>query len=230
MSEPTPDVMYVATADAIASATQVVDARSLGTADVVRQQMIGVLRQFVSRCRDAGVSDQDTAEARYALVAFIDDRLLRSNWAGRSEWQSQPLQLQFFREFTAGENFFARMAAMIQRGGPLLPLEAYYLCLALGFSGAVPAGQTTRGFLEAARKVLLRGRNPDRVAPNAVPTDRSALRPRRFPFAALVVVACAFLCVAGLAAVSASLGRAIDSARAEVVPSVPTATAPSSSR
>jgi type VI secretion system protein ImpK len=189
-----------------------------------------VLRQFVSRCREAGVSDHDTAEARYALVAFIDDRLLRSNWAGRAEWQSQPLQLQFFREFTAGENFFARMAAMIQRGGPLLPLEAYYLCLAVGFGGAVPAGQTTRGFLEAARTVLLRGRNPDRVAPNAVPTDRSARQSRPFPFAVLVGIVCAFLCVAGLVSVSLSLTRVIDRAHAELAPWIPATTTPSSAR
>jgi len=47
-----------------------------GSASVVRQQMITVLRQFVTRCRDAGIADAETAEARYALVAFIDDRVL----------------------------------------------------------------------------------------------------------------------------------------------------------
>ncbi len=230
MSEPATDAMYLATADAISGVMQMIDARLLGAADVVRQHMIGVLRQFVARCRDAGISDPDTAEARYALVAFIDDRLLRSNWAGRAEWQSQPLQLQFFREFTAGENFFVRMAAMIQRGGPLLPLEAYYLCLAVGFGGAVPAGQTPRGYLEAARKVLLRGRNPDRVAPNAVPADRSARPSRPFPFAILVGLVSAILCVAGLVAVSLSLTRVIDRAHAELAPWIPTPTASSRAR
>jgi type VI secretion system protein ImpK len=210
--------MYLATAEALTAVLQLADARSLGSASVVRQQMITVLRQFVTRCRDAGIADAETAEARYALVAFIDDRVLRSNWPGRAEWQSQPLQLQFFREFTAGENFFARMAAMAQRGGPYGPLEAYYLCLALGFGGAMPRGHTAREFLESARTVLLRGQNPDWIAPNAIPPDRTGPRSRLIPVAALVALVCTLLCVTALVVISLFLGRVVDGAHAEISP------------
>ncbi|MGA2448613.1 MAG: DotU family type IV/VI secretion system protein [Polyangiaceae bacterium] len=230
MIEPAADIAYLATADALAGVLRIAEPRSLASADVVREQMVGVLREFVSRCREGGVSDQETAEARYALIAFIDDRLLRATWHGRAEWQSQPLQLQYFREFTAGENFFIRMGALIQRGGPLPPLQAYYMCLALGFQGAAPGGRAARGLLDAARTTLLRGRITDRVAPNAVPADGIGPRSRPFPVAVLVGVLCVLLCVGGLGMVSVSLTRAIDGVRAALASTAVSAAAPSGAR
>ena len=175
--------MYLASVAALSPAARLADDPALPAADALREQMLALLRDFVSRCRAAGIPDQDTAEARYAIVAFIDDRVLKSSWPGRAEWQSSPLQLRFYREFTAGENFFARMRALIERGGPVLPLEAYYLCLALGFAGALTkaGGAHVRPLLDGARAVLLRRRSPDRIAPNAVPAR--APPPPRAPMA-----------------------------------------------
>src|SRR5437016_3480147 len=116
MPEPSADAMYLATAEVLSAAAQLGQGRAFSTADVVRQQMIDLLRDLVVRCRNAGIPDGETAEARYAVVAFVDDRILKSNWPGRADWQAHPLQLQFFREYTAGENFFARMRALVQRG------------------------------------------------------------------------------------------------------------------
>ena len=132
MSEPSADAMYRASVEALAAAAQIGDGPIPPSADALRQSMMALLADFVARCRNARIPDDEIAEARYAIVAFIDDRVLRSNWAGRTEWMSNPLQLQFFREYTAGENF-ARMRALGQRGAPFWALEVYYTCIALGF-------------------------------------------------------------------------------------------------
>jgi type VI secretion system protein ImpK len=213
MSEPSPDAMYWATADVLAAAAQIGDARIATPSDTLRQQMLALLGQLVTRCRQAGIADAEIAEARYAIVAFIDERVMKSNWPGRAEWQSNPLQLQLYREFTAGENFFGRMRALIHRGSPVLGLEAYYLCVALGFTGALPgatgAPAASRSYLDAARAPLLRGSNADRIAPNAIPAERHRPRPRPFPVAAAAVVACTFLCVLALVGVHFALDRVI---------------------
>jgi type VI secretion system protein ImpK len=180
--------------------------------------MIALLKAFVARCREASIPDAEIAEARYALVAFIDDRILReAAWPGRAEWTSNPLQLQFFREFAAGENFFARMGRLVQRGAPFFALEVYYLCLAFGFVGAqVAGGQPPRAFAESARAELLRAAGATRIAPNAVPPERiRSVRPP-FPIARAAVVACALVTVGGLLGLRLSLGSVIDHASADV--------------
>jgi type VI secretion system protein ImpK len=231
MGEPTQEAMYLASVDALTAAAQIGDGRGLAGAEVVRQQMIGLLRQLVANCREAGIEDAETAEARYAVVAFIDDRILKSGWHGRGEWQSNPLQLQLFREFTAGENFFARMRVLIARGAPVFALEVYYFCLALGFAGASKAGSqhSVRHYVDAARAALLRGRSGHRIAPNAIPPERHGAHPRLFPVALVAALACATLCLAGLVGLDFGLAGLIARARAGL-PESPRVAAPADIR
>lgn len=75
-------------------------------------------------------------EAKYALAAFVDESVLASEWDGRLDWMSQPLQLEFFGEHLAGEGFFRHLATLRQGGDANIDLlELYYLCLQLGFEG-----------------------------------------------------------------------------------------------
>jgi type VI secretion system protein ImpK len=214
--EPSGDAMYRACADVLAAAAQIGNGWGAPPATALRNDMVAHLRQFVSRCRDAGIPDAETAEARYAIVAFIDDRVLKeSAWAGRAEWMNNPLQLQFYREYAAGENFFGRMRALAQRGPPYLALEAYYLCLALGFVGAVGsagAASAPRAYAESARAQLLHDGGAARIAPNAIPVERHRPRRKPFPVAVTAALACAVVCVVGLVGLELSLGSVIERA------------------
>src|SRR5580658_4425486 len=127
--------MYMAIAEVLIVASQLGTGSDDPTPDRLRDELTRLLRQMVAKCRASRIPDGDTAEARYALVAFIDDRILKSNWVGRAEWMKNPLQLQLYREYAAGENFFARMAALLKSARPSAALEVYYLCIALGFMG-----------------------------------------------------------------------------------------------
>ena len=212
------DAIYLAAVDVLAAAAEIGKVAPLPSfVDTVRQDMVSLLRQFVSRCRESGIADTETAEARYALVAFIDDRVLASNWVGRSEWMSNPLQYQLFREYVAGENFFARMRALTRRDGPSWALEIYYLCLALGFTGAAGgergALQPAHEFASATLPRLTGGVNPARIAPHAVPVETLDPMRRAFPIALATVAGCIAVCVLGLVGLHLSLGGAIASAR-----------------
>jgi type VI secretion system protein ImpK len=232
MGEPSADAMYQACADVLAAAAQIGNGWGAPPATVLRNDMVALLRQFVARCREVGIPDAETAEARYALVAFIDDRVLKeSAWVGRAEWMNNPLQLQFFREYAAGENFFGRMRALAQRGPPFWALESYYLCISLGFVGAAPgaAGAATvpRSYADSVRGLLVREGSAGRIAPNAIPVERHRARRRPFPVALSAAVACAIVCLLGLVGLQLSLGSVIERA-ARDLGAAPTNRAPAS--
>lgn len=184
------EAIYAAGASVLES---VLDIDNNAQADAgLRESVVRRLRDFVTQCRRAGIPDDETAEARYALVAFVDDRVLRSNWAGKTAWSGNPLQVQFFREYAAGENFSMRMAGLAARDEPSLALEIYCLCLALGFEGASSKGKRegrrARELEEACEALRFGARS--RIAPNAIPAERPAPQASTFPFARIATVAC----------------------------------------
>jgi type VI secretion system protein ImpK len=169
----------------------------------LRQRILTALDTMVGRGRAAGLPDAELAEARYALVAFIDEQILKSNWPGRAEWMGQPLQLLLYGEFTAGENFFNRIRILLQQGGSSTALEVYYLCLALGFRGAFGISgdhRTLASFHDAARQRVAQAWPAGaKMAPHAEPVDRLAAR--RTSHAPLIAVVVGSLLVAVLVVV-----------------------------
>jgi type VI secretion system protein ImpK len=102
----------------------------------VRDWFGAQLDRMVAEGRAIGLEQADLDEARYALVAYIDEKVLRSSWPGREEWMRQPLQLICYRENIAGENFFRRLRALLRAPRRLPAIQMYALCLAHGFRGA----------------------------------------------------------------------------------------------
>jgi type VI secretion system protein ImpK len=135
--------MYWACSDPLTLASQLANARDLPGADVLQQRVSSLFDQMGRKCREAGLSDEDTNEAKYAITAFTDEQIFRSAWPGRQQWMAQPLQLIYFNENTAGEGFFQHMAALQNQPSRAHVLEIYYLCLCLGFQGqyAVRGGE-----------------------------------------------------------------------------------------
>src|SRR6188768_1884224 len=145
--------IYLVCADSLRLAVRLPTASDLPSAGELRQRVVAALEGVMTRGRAAGLPEADLAEARYALVAFIDEQVLKSSWPGRAEWMSQPQQLLDYREYTAGENFFVRLRALLQNGGRPFALQIYYLCMALGFRGAYGVSgdvSAVNGLIEAA--------------------------------------------------------------------------------
>ena len=213
--------LYRVCADVLVTAVQLTVDSSLAAGDL-RQRLIGSLERMVSDGRRMGIADGDLAEARYALVAFIDEQIMRSDWAGRADWMTRPLQLELYRENTAGENFFVRLRALLRAGDRPVAIEIYYLCLVLGFQGAYrDSGEPqalekfTRAARDQLRKVLP---DPAKVSPHAKP--KGSTRSVKTGWGPLIVIAASsaaliVIVVVGLGwAASSGAGRAGRAARA----------------
>ena len=88
-------------------------------------------RSYESQLESSAVSD-----AKYALAAFVDEKVLSSSWPHKLSWMGKPLQLEYFGNNLAGEGFFQKLATLRQSGERNIDaLEVYYLCLQLGFEG-----------------------------------------------------------------------------------------------
>jgi type VI secretion system protein ImpK len=201
------DTIYWASAEVLIAATRIGSGQDLPPPDQLRQEILGLLHQMVSRCRETGVPDADTAEARYAIVAFIDERILKSNWAGRAEWMSNPLQLQLYREYAAGENFFVRLAALLKSDRPSPAIEVYYLCISLGFAGAT--GQQAQSLGEAARARLSRASAGVSLSPHALPSDHYTVTKPRRPLLLALGLSCVFVVGVGLLLLRWSLDTSV---------------------
>ncbi len=83
-----------------------------------------------------GSSAEDVHLCKYAFCATVDELILMSNFKLRDPWQRQPLQLQFFGEQLAGEQFFAKLEALRRDGILRIQiLEVFHMCLLMGFQG-----------------------------------------------------------------------------------------------
>jgi type VI secretion system protein ImpK len=191
------DAVYWPFADVLILAAQLSSSGNLPPPNDLRQRITDVLDRMVGTARAAGIPEADIAESRYALVAFIDEQILKSNWPGRAEWMNQPLQLILYREYTAGENFFARMRALLNQGGRQVALQAYYLCLALGFRGAYgvsgDAGSLASFTNAAQQQIVAALPSPSKISPHAQPRDRVQAQKKGIGALTGLVVGCAIV-------------------------------------
>jgi type VI secretion system protein ImpK len=223
------DRVYGVCSDVLMLAVRFPFAPSLPPAPELRQRLQTALDLLIGKGRAAGISDPDLAEIRYALVAFIDEQILKSNWPGRTEWMRQPLQLLFYQTTAAGEVFFTRMRSLLNDGNRLDPLSLYALLLLLGFRGQYGASGDAAGpasFLDAARHQLSRTLpRIDRLAPHAEPGERAQKRKvSNAPLIAFIVggLLVAFGSVVGLERVLASdVEGALEKLPATAKPAVP---------
>lgn len=107
-----------------------------GEQNTLRERIFSLLSKVERDSKEAGIDSEDIQSAIFALVAFIDETIISSEWGGKEAWLAKPLQLEFFNRYDAGEEFFVRLENLRQRPHyKSNVLEIYYLCLALGFKG-----------------------------------------------------------------------------------------------
>src|SRR5512145_515996 len=103
------DRMYQVCSDALTLAAQLSTADNLPAPEVLQRRIDSLFDEMSHRARQAQIPSEDITEAKYALAAFMDEQILRSNWPARAQWMARPLQLTYFNENTAGEGFFQRL-------------------------------------------------------------------------------------------------------------------------
>jgi len=178
--------------------------RELPDPSGLRARALELKVRLEQEARDAGFSAADTEAAIYALVAFLDESVLRTPGAARAAWYERPLQLELFGTNVAGEEFFNRLERLRrEREAHVEALEIYYCCLALGFAGryALGAPEKLHALLaEVEREVAaVRGASRTPLAPNAVRRDTFAgAAGSRLPAWLVVTVFAAALLIAFL--------------------------------
>jgi type VI secretion system protein ImpK len=112
-----------------------------------RSQVLGLLEGFSKSAAAQQARPGDLEEARFALVAWIDETVNVAGWSGTAEWERDPLQRLLFGTRRAGVEFFEHLEKLRPENGDALAM--YFYCLALGFQGSY-AGR------EGDRQVVLR--------------------------------------------------------------------------
>jgi type VI secretion system protein ImpK len=117
--------------------------------------------EFEDRCKRQVLDPDDVSAAKYALAAFMDETVLNSRWPYKDRWADNPLQLDYFGTYLAGEIFFDKLEEVRARADakPDL-LQIYYLCLLLGFKGKYGVGgeEKLRSLIESVGAELARVR------------------------------------------------------------------------
>lgn len=120
----------------------------------LRGQLLGLLESFTKSVGPDDAAPDEVEEARFALVAWADETILRRGWPGFEDWQREPLQTQLYRTTRAGNEFFDHLARL--RPEQLAAREVYFLVLALGFEGQYLGQEAERRALIAHQFEVLR--------------------------------------------------------------------------
>ena len=174
MTSPLLQAVHQSCGEALALATHFATSSDLPPASLLKQRAADLLDRMAATASKAGLCAEDIGDIQYALVAFMDEQILKSPWDGKQDWMVEPLQLVYFNETTAGEGFFTRLREIETRPERAHVLLAYYLCLVLGFQG-VYAIRDHRAIDEHLASVASRLSTLlpelDSISPHGIPSD-----------------------------------------------------------
>lgn len=146
----------------------------LGDPDAFRARMKSALNDVRREAIAMGHSPEDINDTEFAVVAFLDEVILTSDDPARHVWAKKTLNVEMFGEAVAGEIFFDRLDSYRKRvDSPALAdlLEAYLLCLLLGFEGRYAGMKGEIHAISSHLRSRIEGiRQPDpRLTPEAIP-------------------------------------------------------------
>ncbi|MEK8085506.1 type IVB secretion system protein IcmH/DotU [Aquabacterium sp. A3] len=105
-------------------------------AEEFRERIKRFLTSFERGATRLQAHADDVYLCKYAFCATVDEAVLMSGFKAREAWQRLPLQVQFFGEQLAGEQFFEKLETLRHEGASRLQvLEVFHMCLLLGFQG-----------------------------------------------------------------------------------------------
>jgi type VI secretion system protein ImpK len=130
-----------------------------------QKRMEGLFEQIQREAIKVGYRDIEIQDANYALVAFLDEAIQRSDDPNRGAWT--PLQSKMYAQAVAGEGVFDRLKTIRTRRDSLDladVLEIYYLCFLLGYEGryAVAEHEKLEALMDDLREQIerIRGSQP----------------------------------------------------------------------
>ena len=183
--------MYWVCSDVLSLILQLRSSRDLPAPDILQRRVLGLFDTMMQNGKEARIPEQDMIDAKFALAAFADEIIFHSTWPGKTQWLSNPLQLQFFGLNTAGDGFFTNLDSLYGQRNRAHVAQIYFLCLALGFQGKYRLRQQ-EGLAPVVEGVgnfvALAEGGGDVLAPNAERKDGGGGAVRReLPFVAIAL-------------------------------------------
>jgi type VI secretion system protein ImpK len=122
----------------------------------LREKLIALVNVQEERSINLGVAIETFREARFAVLSWVDETILNSNWPHRGHWQH--LMLAYYGTLNAGEEFFRRLDKLTPQANDVR--EIYYLCLCLGFEGEYAFGDSRRDLKDLKQRLYKQLCNP----------------------------------------------------------------------
>lgn len=105
-------------------------------AEVFRDRIKQFLSNFERQATKLNAGAEAIYACKYAFCATVDEAILMSQFRAKESWQRMPLQVQYFGEQLAGEQFFTKLEDLRRQGASQSQvLEVFHMCLLLGFQG-----------------------------------------------------------------------------------------------
>ena len=140
-----------------------------------RREMMKLLKSAEDEATMLGYSPESVANAKFALVTFLDNSVLDSQNMAFVQWGGLLLEQEWFGTNDGGQIFFDRFQRLLDQPDSrdeVDALEVYRLCVLLGFHGQLrqkDAGGAAVSMLDAAARKIARVRG---VSGDLTPTWR----------------------------------------------------------
>lgn len=130
-------------------------ARKLARGDInvesaaeARKNLVTLFDQSEALSKEKEYSNMMYADAKFPVVAFVDELFLTSKWEFKNDWKLEPLQRLYFNTTNAGAEFYDRLSVLNKFGPDKDVREIYALCLGLGFRGKYFRGEDRQRYEE----------------------------------------------------------------------------------
>lgn len=178
-----------------------------------RASIRAALKAAVEQAKTLGYSGEINQRAFFAVVALLDETVLRLHSPSFAEWARKPLQEEMFGHNRGGNVFFDYLRDLLRQQDSAEVadcLEVYCLCLFLGFRGqyALSSGENwgaarsaeIQALIRQSREKIDRIRGVLQFLPDAQPAPSSPVAASRDPWSrALGIAALAILILVLLA-------------------------------
>jgi type VI secretion system protein ImpK len=149
-------------------------ANDFGDAAVFRDKISDLINQIEIKAQKNACPAAEINHTKFALIAFVDECVITSDWDQREDWIANPLQMEIYGRFDAGDEFFTRLETFLQNPGENAAVTGvYYTCLGLGFKGkyAIDGEEELRLLISKTNDALKRTviSFPELLSPSGVP-------------------------------------------------------------
>ena len=108
-----------------------------------RNSIRAALKTAMEQAKSLGYSSEVNQLAFFAVVALLDESVLKLQSPAFAEWAQRPLQEELFGHNRAGQVFFEHLRGLLAKPDSQETadcLEVYCLCMLLGFNGQYALG------------------------------------------------------------------------------------------